>query len=518
MHSDFRQWLPTLSAKLPSYWLVGTVFALALALRLPFWMDVRHPGHADPAYYVALASNLAAGRGFVIDYVWHFLIPDVNLTHYANDYWMPGPSLVMSVPMLLVGPTAAAAVVSCMVLSAATAALATFVAGRRIGQAGGAIAGLVLAALPQSVAWSLQADSVTIAATAILGAYAIALEHRGSRAPVYAGIALGLALCCRQDALLAVGPVASLLLAKRETESWWRRALGVAAGAALPLAILGTMNLVSGGYLLPRSGRALLAVDYEDIFRIGGPDLSEFFRLPMGERLGRLGAAAWTHCTGWSAETRHWGWPGLVLVALMARRDRLCAATLLHFGSVLAFYSLFAPVGLSGGFARASASVVPVVVLSASGVLPRLGAFGPWLASVAILWLALAATNRGRSIVERNNRIGDEAGAVAALIPKNDASRAVVMTRSPWQLALHGVRAVQIPNDSEESIIATACRYHVNYFVLPSPSVRPALEDLVRRRSWSVVGSAGGAVVYSPCSSSARCEGPSECAPRAPRD
>jgi hypothetical protein len=276
------------------------------------------------------------------------------------------------------------------------------------------------------------------------------------------------------------------------------------------LAILATVNQLAGGHLLPRSGRALLAVDYEDLFRIGGPDPSRFLDLPLAERLGRLATAGWAHCVGWSAETRHWGWPGLLLLALQSRRSRLCAVTLLHFGSLLAFYSVFGAVGLAGGFMRGTAAIVPVVVLGAAGVFQRLGAFGPLLAALGTVWLAVAATNRGRSIVERNNRLGDEAGAIAGLIVKSNAS-AVVMTRSPWQLALHGLRTVQIPNGDEDAIIRTACRYRVTHFVMPAPSVRPALEELVRRRSWSTVGSSGSAVVYVPCSRGTSCGAPSDC-------
>jgi hypothetical protein len=510
MRSGIRRWLPERPVNVPRHLEGALVFAFALALRLPLLANVRHPGHADPAYYLALATNLAAGRGFVIDYVWHFLTPDVSLTHYANDYWMPGPSMAMAMAMWVLGNTTKAAVLSCVVVSAITAALATVVASKQVGRIGGAITGLVVAALPQTVAWSLQADSVALAAAAIFAAYAIALNHGGRQAPVLAGVALGVAVCCRQDAVLAVLPVLLLLLAPPNTESRWRRALRLAMGAAMPLAVLATVNQLSGGHLLPRSGRALLAVDYEDIYRIGGPDPTSFLGLPVGERLHRLANAAWAHCVGWSAETRHWGWPGLLLLALQSRRSRLCAVTLLHFGSLLAFYSVFSAVGLAGGFMRGTAAIVPVVVLGAVGLLQRLGAFGPLLATLGTVWLAVAATNRGRSIVERNNRLGDEAGAVAGLIVRSSAS-AVAMTRSPWQLALHGVRTVQIPNGDEEAIIRMACRYRVTHFVMPAPSVRPALEELVRRRSWSAVGSSGSSVVYVPCSRGASCGPPNDC-------
>ncbi len=32
----------------------------------------------------------------VIDYVWHFQAPPREPTHFAPDYWMPAPALVMA--------------------------------------------------------------------------------------------------------------------------------------------------------------------------------------------------------------------------------------------------------------------------------------------------------------------------------------------------------------------------------------------------------------------------------------
>ena len=43
----------------------------ALGLRLALALLAAHPGIGDPNHYYNLGRELAAGRGFVIDYIWH---------------------------------------------------------------------------------------------------------------------------------------------------------------------------------------------------------------------------------------------------------------------------------------------------------------------------------------------------------------------------------------------------------------------------------------------------------------
>ena len=72
------------------------------------------PGHGDTAYYFHVAQNLHAGRGFVCDYVWSFLEnPSATVPAPSHAWWMPGPSVIAWLGMLVAGaPTYTAAKVA----------------------------------------------------------------------------------------------------------------------------------------------------------------------------------------------------------------------------------------------------------------------------------------------------------------------------------------------------------------------------------------------------------------------
>ena len=59
---------------------------VAIGIRLFFASQLKHPGHADYAYYYTLGENIASGKGFYIDYIWIFKNIPESVTHYANDY------------------------------------------------------------------------------------------------------------------------------------------------------------------------------------------------------------------------------------------------------------------------------------------------------------------------------------------------------------------------------------------------------------------------------------------------
>jgi hypothetical protein len=99
----------------------------------------------------------------------------------------------------------------------------------------------------------------------------------------------------------------------------------------------------------------------------------------------------------------------------------------------------------------------------------------------AVLALAplgtLATATRG--IISNNNATG---ARYAALIPAFRAEQdclgepVVVMTRNPWELTeATGIPSVQIPNDSLDTVLAVARRYHVTDIELNDG--RSALRD-----------------------------------------
>jgi hypothetical protein len=307
--------------------------------------------------------------------------------------------------------------------------------------------------------------------------------------------------------MVAASPLLWLLWTRRHEGLWLRQLVSFAAFLAMPLLSFALLARLYGSPPFPRSSQALFLLDYEDLFRLGGPDRARFFALPFGEHLSRAASAARAHVLGWSAETRHIGWPVIALLTFCARRERLCAAVLIHFVLVLFVYVVLPQVGVNGGFMRGSAALVPLLVLSAARAIPHLeavphfGAIRHWLrvakvaGLAALFWLAVAGVRRAHDNVLRNNRIGDEAATLAEFIRK-DGVRAVVMTRTPWQLALHGVRAVQIPNGDEIAISRVISRYRVTHVVAPAPPLRPWLPAVIQGAGWVERRAPGGERVY----------------------
>jgi hypothetical protein len=468
----------------------------SLALRLPIWTAVRHPGHADPAFYVALAANLAAGRGFVIDYVWHFLTPDQELTHFAADYWQPVPSLLMALPMFFTESGTKAAVLANVVASAFTAGLAAAYGAKRFGVRGGAVAGMAVATLPQTMAWSLQADSVVAASLALLLAYSLVDWIQSSAGAVSAGVCLGLALGCRQDSVTAAVPLMWLLAVQQPVGARLRPLLFLASGTALPVLALAVLAYSYDVAPFPRSGQAFFLLEYEDLFRLGGPDHARFLAVPLADHVARFLSAAAENGFAWSAETRHFGWPAIAFILMRARRDHLCMAAGLHFALLLLLYSVLSEVGVNGGFRHGSAAAIPPLVLAIARGLPHLGHVAKVAGVTALAWLAVAGVNRAKGVVTRNNGIGDETASLARVILSDGGPNAVVMTRSPWQLALHGLKAVQIPTGDEHAISSVARRYGVTHVVMADPAARPHLDGWIRNEPFRQLPATGKIRVY----------------------
>ena len=71
--------------------------------------QVVFPKPEDTAYYVGVARNLVEGRGLVSDALWSYATPPLVFPRPAFEVWLPLPTFLAAIPMLLLGPTLAAA-------------------------------------------------------------------------------------------------------------------------------------------------------------------------------------------------------------------------------------------------------------------------------------------------------------------------------------------------------------------------------------------------------------------------
>ena len=102
---------------------VWRLLALALVVRLATALPQQQPGYMDATYSYVNALNLAAGRGFVEDFVWNYLDNPAPPPHPSHMYWMPLTSVLAWLGMVVGGVSYRAAQMPFVVLSAGLAAV-----------------------------------------------------------------------------------------------------------------------------------------------------------------------------------------------------------------------------------------------------------------------------------------------------------------------------------------------------------------------------------------------------------
>lgn len=112
-------------------WICITLFLAAFALRLFLALQLPFPQLDDPAGYIQLVRNIAAGRGLVSDVLWNYWVPFPAVTHASNEFWMPLASIIMAGALRLFGGTLFAAQLPGMISGALLAPL-VYVMGRTL--------------------------------------------------------------------------------------------------------------------------------------------------------------------------------------------------------------------------------------------------------------------------------------------------------------------------------------------------------------------------------------------------
>ncbi|HLX34637.1 MAG TPA: hypothetical protein VKR30_05270 [Candidatus Limnocylindrales bacterium] len=283
------------------------VFGVALAIRIWAASFVVFPRPEDAAYYVSVAQSLVQGHGLFSQAIWSYQTPPLTFPRPAFEVWLPLPSFLMAIPMLVLGPTLIAAQAAAVLLGSLTAVLAwrlaldvaeqqAFPRGRALALTLGV--GLASAAYLPLVLASVEPDSTAPFTAIVLGAFV--LTGRIVRAPsnrrlVALGLLIGLAGLTRNEAvwLGLAWAVVALGIALREVPGHGRRRLTWARLVAVPgvvaLAVYAPWAIrdwLTFGTPLP--GQALanaLSLQGTDIFAWSNPPtLSRY----LGAGLGTL--------------------------------------------------------------------------------------------------------------------------------------------------------------------------------------------------------------------------------------
>jgi len=487
-------------------WLaVLALCALAAALKLHVVGPLNGPGHGDVSFYTTLAKNLAAGRGFVIDYVPDFLGEPQGLPHPATSYWAPLVSLWVALWMKLFGSSFAVAKLAMVGLSSLAPALAyatgrfAFGARRHGLYAALAIAvfegGLSSASVPQTHALTLL----------IGGAWILcALRAATSRRALLAlGPLIGLACWNRGDGLFLWAALALLWLFGPQGRFGLRTWFQLALGWALVMAPLWAIQWHALGRPMPRGqARAVLMTDYSQLYALPESLTVERFLEAGPERIAdsRLRALernAVSIATGPAVgnqriqrigqlESAHWAMLALALAGWIALARRRFAAL---WCVVLAYYLLDSLLLAETGVASIRATLYGVYPLLFAGGAYALERAGAWMlraplgatraAAVTGSALVLALAAVGWSNVQRAAESSRQGAAwiervrfchlaiVERMLAPHGLAHARVMALDTHQLHAHtGLELVQIPAEPEPVIYRVAQQFGVRALLL----------------------------------------------------
>ncbi|MBI1382004.1 MAG: hypothetical protein GC161_13065 [Planctomycetaceae bacterium] len=338
---------------------VSALCALTAAAKLYVQAPMTDVAHGDSSFYLTLARNLAAGRGFVVDYIPDFLGNPKGLPHPATSFWMPLVSVYLAAVMELFGTAYTTALRAMIAITSLAPALAFAVGREAFGKARYGLLGALLMAVFDGVL-TAACQPQTHGFSLLIGGSWFYAMLRGQRDPrwFYAlGPLMGLAHWNRSDGIFFW--VALVL--------WWllspgrrfplRTFLGIAAGYAVVMAPLWWINMGAIGRPMPSgSSRAAHLVLYEDLYRL--PEnltLASFVEREPEEivdsRMRALASNARSVVTGpavgylrkWKLsdlEDHHWPWIGLAFLGWIALLRRRFLIYWVYLGTLFGVYTL----------------------------------------------------------------------------------------------------------------------------------------------------------------------------------
>ena len=479
-----------------------TIYRISVASLATF------PGHADRAFYFTTAKNIAAGNGFDITYIFHYLVNHPDLTHYAFDHWLPGGSFVNALGIVLFGPEVSSALVISSI-AALGLALVTFLTCRQIGldEPYPSVAALTVSVLLPVSTWAVQSEPVLVYAAAVVGSLlAMAKAKTNMRMWLWAGAGIGLAHAIRTDGLiLLVTGLLVCFLWREDTRAFLRNAVLLVVPYLLVMSPVFVMNQVNLGTPLPTTTAEFVALTrYEEIYSanpIQMPGVGEAIRarldnvVEMALRLavelgpnalivlGALGLVAFVH--------------GRTTRGERARRPLFVVAGV-YVAGLLFVHGVVVPAAASGGtWEKTFPTWLPFVVVGVVAVVAALPRRPQMLAGSLLgvfVWVSvIGIPDATRAQIADSNAV---AAPLVAMEPTLEAEETcldrdvVVMTRDPWEFSEFTVRpSLQIPNDDLGTIREVANRYQATHLILPAP--RESLSDrgaLVEVHGFAPVG------------------------------
>jgi len=471
------------------------LLVFAIAIRIAYAVSLDHPGHGDASYYLTLAQNIADGRGFVIDYIWHFFYPQENLTHPANDFWVPLTSVIISMFLAVFGKSLFVALIPSIVFSMLISFITyrIFVLYFKSKPLAYWAAGLSLFA-PHLFIFSFLTDTaIYYAAFMSLGLYFIIKGQANPKYFYMSAVLAGLANLTRQDGIfLYIILLTAIIILNIPVKQKFKTLLICTAIYILALSPYIISNLYYFDSIYAASSYKLAFLQtYEDHYSYAKElSLSTYLSWGLGNiiklksqivipniitALRLFGALLFPFLAV--------GVINMIYYLSKSNTRKDVSPPVLYFIILFLFYTLIANFSAyGGGYHKSVLALIPFFIVFSIDGLARLikskSILYPLL-TIILLTMIMLSINEGNKLLAYCHMQNLSLTNLTTTIKHihNSDEEIVIMTRHPWETHYStGFRTIQIPNDDLETIYRVALKYKANYLLLPAP--RKALKDI----------------------------------------
>ncbi len=472
------------------------VVRVVLSRRLSFC------GTPDACYYLGMAQNLAAGRGFHARFLYDFQQAHPTLPNTGIEYWRPGISLLLLVLEPLGGVTLHASIVLTTLVGVLFSAAAWHMAMRTYADRRIALGSFAFCLLSSPV-WvgSTTPDSGLYYGAAVAWFLALlTVRRQGWLQDLFALVCAGLAYGIRNDAAMLLVPLLTVLWMRQKEAG---RSRGYAALMIVGFfAVLAPMHLLYHAVLGTAFPSGTARVLYLN-------DLSDFGRYHDPATLHSLLAHGMGHLVVFRLTTLLTvlyriavlmiGYPALVFLpglfvsgvgSLQAAGSRRFPEVTgpLSFGLTALFaYTLVLPA--IGGFSalRTAVGLLPlasVLTVVAIRRVCRDNRVAAWVTAAVVAASALAGAMEMRRDLPMANGIGaaDRAEAERLAALGADPASAVVLTNDPVQFSVTtGYATIALPSNGLDAIAQAARDFRATHVILDSDNLPGTPADLMRQ-------------------------------------
>ncbi len=465
-------------------YLIAT-FVLAFIMKLFYIAIEVHPGVGDSSYYYILAENLASGRGFVVDFIGHYMsIPD-QITHYANDYWMPLASVIMAIFMFVFGKSLFIALIPATIASLLTGyvtyKLAKFFTGSDFVSA--VSAGIVIWT-PTYSTFCIGPDSPVYYVLFVCSSLYFLITRRDELTSlILAAFLGGLAHLTRQDGVLLFITIIIYIAIIYPARKAIKYGLIATAAYVLTLSPLMVLNYVHlGTPLTGCAARTPFFTEYFDFYNYTGDiSLRTFMDLGISKiimdkiKVGLfnskiiykyLGSFLWIMALagigGWLIDSKKRVWRNEYLPPLI-----LVVSLYLIYSFITTYISVF------GGFLRSGMVMVPFAVIIAISTLRKYlnSSKIRWLAVIFLTMILISESSYCAYSLRKGHisMVSFQEDVINAIEEDaDDDGRIIIMTRWPWEINhSFGYKTLQIPKGSPDTIYTVSKKYDANYLLVP---------------------------------------------------